>query len=413
MLGSESKAKQTAARELISLIIKLGGKIAVFTHSRDELQNVLRSAANYLDNPDGRGTIVFESRKRGISRADLLLLAESLEDKLNDAGISVKATPRYIEEFQIDEIVFEQVLDDEVSYLNPRAREYDINSVRSIYVIRGNTSALSMEKAQAVFVTSNTGFAQAAWEYGQLYESSRNVSCVITDFSLANMAWLKAPMGANTIPTTQLLAFSYAALGPSTALLTKYMAEIDRLEQEGAITERDHQLLRSSPSVYAELMHLTLGDDSALTTETVTETLERVTSELKKEESGKLTVEQSAHQETQEALGSLEMRNREIISNLYWRCHSRAGLWAWMLSGIVGVLLAIALFAGLGLRPPDPIISWVLIGSFIVLALLTLANLVFGSTVKGLHSWLQSRFLAYFLKRESKALGVDLSEPMT
>ena len=66
---------------------------------------------------------------------------------------------------------------------------------------------------------------------------------MITDFTLANTAWLKAPMGAPAVPTTQLLAFSYAALEPSTEFLGKYLKEIDRLEAQGTITERDHQLL--------------------------------------------------------------------------------------------------------------------------------------------------------------------------
>ena len=268
-----------------------------------------------------------------------------------------------MKKFQIDETVFEQVLDDGVSYYNPRAKEYDINSVRSIYVIRANTPALSLEKARAVFVTSNTGFAKAAWEYGQQFESSQNVSSVITDFTLANMAWLKAPMGAPSVPTTQLLAFAYAALEPSSELLGKYLKEIDRLEGQGTITERDHQLLRSSPLVYPELMHSTLGEDAFLTADTVMETLERVSSEIRKEESERLTVEQKAHQETRDVLNSQQDRNQEIISKLFWRCRSRARVLAWVLSGGVAVLLAIGLLLGLGLRPAAPILSWVLIGA--------------------------------------------------
>ena len=99
---------------------------------------------------------------------------------------------------------------------------------------------------------------------------------MISDFSLANVAWLKAPMGAPSIPKTQLLAMSYAALEPSGALLDRYLKEVNRLEEKGVITERDHLLLRSSHLAYDELMHLTLGEDAALTTETVKETLERV-----------------------------------------------------------------------------------------------------------------------------------------
>ena len=157
----------------------------------------MQGAANYLERPHGRGAIALEARKRGTTRSDLLLLAESIDDKLIEAGIEVKDTPRHVERFQIDEMAFEHVLEDGVSYYNPRAREYDINSVRSIYVIRGNTPAPSVEKASAIFVTSNAAFAKAAWEYGKDREASKNVSSVISDFSLANMAWLKAPVGGD------------------------------------------------------------------------------------------------------------------------------------------------------------------------------------------------------------------------
>ena len=275
------------------------------------------------------------------------------------------------------------------------------------------TPAPSLEKARAVFVTSNSAFAKAAWEYGRQHEASQDVSSVITDFTLANTAWLKAPMGAPAVPTTQLLAFSYAALEPSTELLGKYLKEIDRLQAQGTITERDHQWLRSSPLVYSELMHLTLGEDASLTEGTVTETLDRVSSEIRREEWERLTVEQKAHQETRDALNSQQARNQEIVRNLYWRCRGRARALAFLLSVGMVALLAIGLLSGLGLRPAAPIVSWVLMGSSTILTLLTLVNLVFGSSVKKIHAWVQNRCLTWFLKREAKTVGVDLSELIT
>ena len=409
-LGCEGKAKQAAVLELIALVNKLGGKISAFSHSRDELQRVLRGAAYYLDSLEARGPIAFEARRSGATRSDLLLLAESADDELNKAGIEVVDTPQYVKELQIDETLFEQALDEEILYYNPRAKEYDINSVRSIYVVRGNRPATSLERSRAVLVTSNAAFAQASWAYGQQYESSFDVSSVITDFSLANVAWLKGPMGAPTIPATQLLAFSHAALDPSTGLWNKYLREIERLEAQGTITERDHQLLRSSPLVYSELMHLTLGEDVALTTETVTETLYRVSTEIRKDESEKLTTEQKAHQETLDMLQSQQARNQEIISNLYWRCLGKARTWARALSATIASLLVIGLLSGLGLWPVAPIVSWVLIGGSIALALLTLVNLMFGSNVRNIHMWMQAKCLTWFLKREAKTLRIDWSE---
>ena len=408
-LGAEGKAQQDATRELISLLDNLGGKVTAFSHSREELQSVLQGAANHLESPHGRSAIVLEARKHGTTRSDLLLLAESIEDKFIEAGIEVKATPRYVKRFQIDETTFEHVLDDGVSYYNPRAREYDINSVRSIYVIRGDTPAPSVEKARAILVTSNAAFAKAAWEYGKEHEASKDVSSVISDFSLANMAWLKAPVGAVAIPTTQLLAFSYAALEPSKELLGKYMKEIDRLENQGTITARDHQLLRSSPRVYGELVHLTLGEDAALTTETVTSILERVSNEIKGEVSERLIEEQQAHQETGNELDSQKDRHQRIISNLYWLCRRRASVLAWILSAVI-VIALVGSLAGLGLSSANPTLAWVLKISSIVLTLLTLANLVVGFTMRRLHQRVQNRCLTWFLKRQAKATGIDLGK---
>ena len=278
------------------------------------------------------------------------------------------------------------MLDEEVPYRhNPHSKRFDINSVRSIYVLRGNKLVQSVEKSGAVFVTSNDAFARAAWNYDRHFEPSQNVSSVITDFSLANTAWLKAPMGASQIPTTQLLAFSYAALEPSDEFLSKYMAEIDRLERSGEITERNHQLLRSTERAIPEVMHITLGVDSALTKETVTQTLERVSSELKKEESDKLASEQKAHQRTRDELDSQRDQNSEIRNNLYWKNYRKARNWALVCSIGLTILLLVCLIVGLGLLPTAWIPAWILIGSSVILAVATLSSLLLGTTVRRIY----------------------------
>ena len=415
ILGLEGESKQNASCGLIDLIKKLGGKLAVFSHTYQELQNVLRGAADHVGSPNGRGPIVLEAKKAGTTRVDLLHLAIMVEEKLDDFDIKIENTPRYIEDFQIDETVFEQVLEDEIKYYyNPRAKEYDINSVRSIYTIRENKFAPSLEKSRAIFVTSNTAFAEAAWKYGKQYESAQDVSVVISDFSLANLAWLKAPMEAPSIPKTQLLALSYAALEPSSSLLDAYLAEVDKLEKQGTITVRDHQLLRSSRLAYTELMHLTLGDDAAFTAETVTQTLERVSKEIKQEEMVKFQEEKTAHHKTQGILKSQIIYNQKIKERIYSKCRNKAKIIAWLLSGGTMILLFIGLLSGLGLFSkfgfnPTPRFSWLLAVGSTVLILFTFMNLVIGSSVKKFHTSVENKCFDWFLWRESKTMGIDLS----
>ena len=411
LLGCEGDAKQDAVQELIEMVRKFKGSMSAFSHSQVELERVLKGAAVHLESRIGRGGIIMEARKRGTTRSDLLLLASQVDERLEEAGVSIVDTPRYIEKYQIDESIFEQVLESEVKYYyNPRAKEYDINSVRSIYVIRGEMSAPSLEQVRAVFVTSNAQFARAAWNYGQKYESSRDVSSVITDFSLANIAWLKAPMEAPNLPTAQLLAFSYAALQPSSELWGKLLQEIDKLEAEGTINERALQVLRSdSPLVHSELMHLTLGEDNALTGATPREIFDRVSAEIRKEESEKLAREQQAHEETQEALDTERTRNEEMIGNICSHSRSKARKLANVVSGIVIVFLIVGLLWE-AVERPNSSLDWIFVGGILVLLLLTVGNLVFDVNVLNIHAWVQKWFMKHFLREEARKTGIDLEE---
>lgn len=420
-LGLEGESKKDAAEQLLSLLDSLGGKAATFAHSRDELHRVIRGAAENLESPSGRGQVVLEARRRGFTRSDLILLDEKIEEELDKTRIAAVPTPRYIPKFQIGEEEFEQALEDEIYYFNPRAKEYDINSVRSIYVLREGTSPYYLEKAIAVLVTSNSAFARAAWNYGQKYDESKEVSSVITDFSLANMAWLKAPIGAPSIPTTEVLAFSYAALQPTTTLLNRYLEEIDKLEQQGSISVRDHQLLRSSVRVYDELVNLTLGDEDSLTTETITETLRRVKGEIRKEEADRLAAEagklasdkedevrreEEAHRKTQEELKAFREHNLKIRQSIYWRCHRQARTYAIILAVVAGIIPLVCSTIDILL----PITGGVVASIAIVAEIAMLVNFWFGITVKSIQTRVQHWLLARLLKRQAVSVGIDFSE---
>ena len=344
-LGLEGREKKEAVDELVRLLRHLKGRIATFSHLRDELVGVLRGAADYLDNVQhGRGGIVVEARRRGTTRSDLLLLAGDIDVRLSNLGVEIRRTPEYATKFQIDEREFEAILREAVLYDNDRARASDVNSVRSIYALRGGTAARSIERSKAILVTSNAAFARSAWQYGQNDEVARDVSSVITDFSLANVAWLKAPMGASSLPVAEVMAYCYAAVQPSTKLIDKFLKEIDKLCASGEVTERQHRLLRSSPSTYTELVDLTLGDESALTHESILEALERVTEEIVGEQSEALSSERMAHEETRRRLDVADSALHRLRDKMYWRCVRRARLATAVALGLAGTVVG---FGGL------------------------------------------------------------------
>ena len=411
-LDLEGSAKKNATNEIIRLLRTLGGKVAAFSHSREELETVVKVAATKIESRDGRGAIITEARRRNTTKSDLILLALKIDEKLKQLDVDVYRTPPYTEKYQIDEKAFGQTLDDEVSYSNERARECDINSVRSIYELRKGKVSVSVEKSKAMLVTSNTGLARAAWQYGQENESSRDISSTITDFSLANIAWLKAPMGAPQLPKVEVLAYSYAALQPSNGLLNKLLVEIDKLEQSGKISPRDHQLLRSDVRASDELMNLTMGDETALTEETISATLERVSAEIKKEEASITEMEKAAHDRTKKERDQAYNKHYTMIKEIYWRCDRRAKAVTNIIQAMIFLFLFSGMIAGSGISTSVPILGLLLITGSLILALLTMTNLMFGSTVSTIIDKLRQIFLRWCLKREARILKFDINDAL-
>ena len=385
VLGLEGKEKEQAVYEVIGLVQRLDGTIACFSHTFDELVNVIRNSADFAESPRGRGTIVEEARKSGRSKSDLILIAENADDLLGVAKISVHPSPPYDSktyQFEISEEVFASVLKEEVNYHNPKAKEYDVKSVRSVYVLRRGLLPFSVEKARAVLVTNNSGFSKAAYEYGKKFEQSKEVSTVITDFSLANTAWLKAPQGAPSLPRKEVLAFAYAALRPTAEFWNKVLDEAEKLEASGKISSRDHQLLRSSHHVQIELMKLTLGEDDALTEESITTTLGRVSAEIRKEESHLLNQSEVARRETEQLLAEQVKKTEAQVAKsdaikqrIYWRCDRQAAREALALSILVWVGQgAVAVFGVLKISENSRF-GWVMVAIGVVSGVIRLAGL--------------------------------------
>jgi len=406
----EGEMKFQAVKELISLLQDLGAKVAVFGHTREELNRVVRGAAHNIDSPDGRGAIVMEARRNKTTKSDLFLLAGRIDELLKNASIEIISTPKYIADFQIDEMIFDNLLEDEIFYYNPRAKQYDINSVRSIYVIRSGKTPLSLEKCKAVLVTSNSDYAKVAYEYGQNHEETLEVSSVITDFSLANVAWLKAPVAASSLPIMEFLAYAYAANQPSKGLLDKLVTEADKLKKNGTITYRDHQLLRSNVLAQDELMNLTLGEEDALTPETVLETLERVEGEITKEVKEELEEEESAHKITRDKMETARNERDILKKRIYWKCQKRAELCAKGVFAMITMLLIVGFFVGLGMGFETPVVVGVLLSlCFLLFGIASLISLILGVSILKLCENIEERCLIYSLKKESEKTGIDLN----
>ena len=308
VLGKEAYA---LAEEIIALFKNANAQLAIFEHNFEEVKLILENAERYLENETGGyGNVVLTMRELGKKPSDIALLRSQLLDHLNSYSIDVHDTPKYLSDCQIDEDKLEKEMQSSgLNYWNEKAKLVDINSVRSIYVLRKGLKAKRVEDCGAILVTNNSAFSRSAYSYGSNHEELKSISAVITDFSLANIVWLKSPLDSNDIPKKFLIRDCYAALRPSDTLWSSFIAEIIKLEKNQKITPEQHKFLRYELRVRKDLMNLTFGDEEDLSDDQIFQILERHKQELIRP--WKDRYENSAEEFTK-IQEELSIKNREI-----------------------------------------------------------------------------------------------------
>lgn len=290
LLGFHGDHRKKSATELVELLRSLNARVSIFSHTLQELSFVVRSSADWVNRPNGRGLIVQSARLNGWSRTDLMVRADRVETELTALGVSVHLNPPLDSEFQISELAFQDALEERIEYSNELAMRADVESVRAIYCLRGKTVPNRIEDTLAVVVSTNRAYARAAYIFGKSHNSSREVSPVISDFAVANIAWLKSPMKWTNLPEVETLSACFAALEPSAADWRMYFAKLEQLEKRGTVDPDEHALLRVSPVTRIDVLDLVAdAEDQALQGGTVRDIVDRIKQGLLKEKEAEIS----------------------------------------------------------------------------------------------------------------------------
>ena len=282
LLGLEGKEKSVVIEEMMTLVHNLGGRFFVFNKTIDEIQSVFDAVLDSLKRPDRHSAVLFHARRTGMAYSDLLLVKELLDSRLRDKKIRIRNTPLYNEEYQIDERALGSYIEHEFWVTKEKAMEHDVNCIRSIYVLRRGGAFKKIENSRAIFVTTNAALVRAVASYGKREEgmSSRGISPAITDYSLSNLAWLKSPVQSDW-PQKEVLALCHAALSPTESVWRKYVAETEKLRNQGEITPEMHALMRAH-YIDEDLMDATQGVEEYLDTETVRQVAKKLEQDASK-----------------------------------------------------------------------------------------------------------------------------------
>jgi len=279
LLGLQGVALAKAAEELVSLLIALNIRVLCFTHTLDEVQNLITACAQQLSSPAPSGRrqneIISYALSRGVGRTQLELKAQQVEANLSSGNITVRDAPDYTVRTSLDEAVLENTLQQVVKYWRPETRLYDVKSLTGIWRLRGGCSQRNFESARAMFLTSNSAVVRASNQFFGENPNGFQVPVCALDSQIATVAWLKRPTAAPDLPRRQIVADCLAALEPGDALWQRFLQVVEELRDDGGVTELDYATLRYTLDARRALMTETFGSEEALTIASIPEILRR------------------------------------------------------------------------------------------------------------------------------------------
>lgn len=409
LYGLDGSILEESATELLELVTKIGGKFAVFEHTKQETSSLIYRAAEQYDVPESRlnNKILENLLETGLSKSDLQLKAEKLSDFLTSKGIKTEEDPDIKTEYCIDEESLSKLMDEHVGQYRENVKRQDIRSVQNIYQLRKNKLSNRLEECRAAFVTNNPNLASAIHAYGRIMSDENNVSAVITDFSLANMAWLKAPLGACDLQKIELLSMAYLSLQPSNELLQKYLTEIEKLQKDESISDSDYFLLTCQVN-NSELVTYTMGNEDALTKETVMNMLNRIKSKIKGEEAVKHEKTKKELTVTKKELDDSKSELSKIAHKIVWNSKEYAN----KTLGFIKILMIC--FIIVGLIPQIPVVSslpsklewikWISIIVAILSGLSLLTGFCIFKWLKKYRKYLETKYI----RKQEKKLGIKI-----
>lgn len=412
LLGFDGDARQKSVQHLIQLVSKYKGKIAIFAHTREELDSVLHYAIQNFDNPRCTQKIVLSARSAGKTKSDLMLAEQKINEDLSKQKIEIKQPPRYSPQnrkYEIDETALEEALRHQIPTYKDPAIRCDIKSVRGIYVLRKNATPDALERSKAVLVTSNSSYARAAWQYD--VDNNKNfskVSSVITDISLMNVAWLKSPVDTGDTPKIELLAIAYAAMQPPERFWKKYLDECSKLADSGDITTENLQILRSRYVNPQELMNLTLGEDDALSAETIIEILRVAVSSIQQEEHAKTLEEESAHRKTKEQLKKQYDEINNIRDAMRSQCRKTAKIYSWAI--VVAIALSFGIFSFVNSLGIPYYLDWMASALIAIFSIVYMVDWAHNLLPRKIGETLEQKLYDRCVRRNERRYNLNISE---
>jgi predicted transcriptional regulator len=425
-LGLCGIANGVAANESLTALRQAGARTLTFSKTVEEIRRILNVYQEKLGTVEGRLSLFATALtshflQEHTSPSDIKIISSTLEKRLEKAGVPIKEVPQHIPEFTLDEKTLGTALlnDKSRDIDQPRIR-HDVDNVAAILTIRRDRNASTIERSVAIFSTSSGRVIKSVREWYEA-EGGTGVPPIIHHQAITTLAWLKKPAAAPNVLLHELAATCVAVMRPTRATWEKMTAVLRRLRDQGIINDDE-----TSAIVASELMEpvlASLDDETEPDSDSITEAIDRVRSQYRKEALGEARIAISAAQQAslrkiieaneqvkmaeqqlaaeREASASARGRSAEIEAKILERCAQASKF----LSGSILLSFVFGLVWGLWLTLPgrfDALTASVRTLGFFALGLLAIWTLITafrGTTLIDIHQWLSGKFANFLVSR--------------
>lgn len=361
--------------ELLEMLRDMRVKTRCFRNTLDELHGIFFAALNQLDQygrlkPNKPSDVFDYINQNAIRPSDLLILMNSLEEKLNDKGIFVEEKPDIINVFSLDETALSEKLASVFEHQSEKARTHDVACLQAIFQLREGRKQDYLDRCQAIFITTNAQLARLSTLFFNEQYGHSNAPVCMGDHVFTSLVWMKSVKKTADLPKDRLVANCYSALLPSDSLWSEYIDEVNRLKDKGKISEHDYHVLIHSMAARDQLM-----DQAFSSEDNMFGSVEHILEKAKRAYTDELG----------QRLTNIERDSAKQIDRIETISESIKNKTSSTILGIILLLWAVILIYALIFTSPSSLTEMKNLGTktiaFILLLALTLANLLFGIRV--------------------------------
>ena len=324
VLGYVGEYFETEYTFLLKCLLSGACKLSIFSHTYSEISDILYSAKEWVERADfdieKASEVCYYFRSKGMTQKDVISLIENLKENLLKLNISIVndelidwSKDKFVESNKEIEDLLKNNYN--MDLIRERSINYDIRSILSIYLLRGNNKIKTLKDSTHFFLTSNGALAKSVLFYNAKHYP-KTLSPVATDMFIGMLSCGENIQAAKKITGNKVLSYCYSGFKPTKAMKEKFVALVEA--EKDHLHEKNYLLLKNHPLVCDALLSSSNNNINNITELTVYDVLDSVQSSLVEDTKRHYDIElQKKDQQIQELNKEKEINRKNHLEEIH------------------------------------------------------------------------------------------------